>query len=60
MIASRTAKSVALVAVLIVFCLRWAVCEAQKTENVILITYDGLRWQELFGGVDERLLSPGA
>lgn len=28
----------------------------RKTENVILITYDGLRWQELFGGADETLL----
>ncbi|GAB4400370.1 MAG: hypothetical protein OHK0053_21830 [Microscillaceae bacterium] len=27
-----------------------------KTENVILITLDGLRWQELFGGVDSLLL----
>jgi hypothetical protein len=29
----------------------------QKTENVILITLDGLRWQELFGGADPRLLT---
>lgn len=28
-----------------------------KTQNVILITYDGLRWQELFGGADETLLN---
>lgn len=28
-----------------------------KTERVFLITYDGLRWQELFGGVDEELLN---
>lgn len=27
-----------------------------KTENVILITYDGLRNQELFGGIDHRLM----
>jgi hypothetical protein len=26
-----------------------------KTENVVLVTYDGLRWQELFGGADETL-----
>ena len=26
-----------------------------KTENVLLITFDGLRWQELFGGADRRL-----
>lgn len=28
----------------------------QKTENVILITFDGLRWQELFTGAEKRLL----
>lgn len=27
-----------------------------KTEHVFLITYDGLRWQELFGGADEALI----
>ncbi len=26
----------------------------QKTENIILITFDGLRWQEVFGGIDAR------
>ena len=57
---SRAARNAIFVAVLLGACLRPAECEAQKTENVILITYDGLRWQELFGGVDERLLSPKA
>jgi hypothetical protein len=28
-----------------------------KTQNVILITYDGLRWQEVFSGCDETLLN---
>jgi hypothetical protein len=28
-----------------------------KTENVILVTVDGLRWQEVFGGMDERLVN---
>lgn len=27
-----------------------------QTRNVILITLDGLRWQEVFGGVDETLM----
>jgi hypothetical protein len=31
-----------------------------RTENVFLITYDGLRWQEVFGGADETLLSKEA
>jgi hypothetical protein len=29
----------------------------RKTENVILVTYDGLRWQEVFSGAEESLLS---
>ncbi|MGE5192370.1 MAG: alkaline phosphatase family protein [Deltaproteobacteria bacterium] len=29
----------------------------RKTENVVLITYDGLRWQEVFSGCDETLLN---
>lgn len=31
--------------------------EPQRTQNVILVTYDGLRWQELFAGADETLLN---
>ncbi len=27
-----------------------------KTENIVLVTLDGLRWQELFGGADSALL----
>jgi hypothetical protein len=29
---------------------------ARRTENVVLVTTDGLRWQELFGGAEEALL----
>lgn len=29
--------------------------QAQKTENIIIITTDGLRWQELFKGMDETI-----
>ena len=29
----------------------------QKTENVIIVTLDGMRWQEVFGGVDEVLMN---
>lgn len=28
-----------------------------QTENVFLITFDGLRWQELFGGADSMLIA---
>src|SRR5829696_3873169 len=27
------------------------------TENLVIITFDGLRWQELFGGADEALIN---
>ncbi len=30
---------------------------SQKTENVILITLDGYRWQELFNGAEQRLIT---
>jgi len=33
---------------------------ARRTHNVVLITTDGLRWQELFGGADEQLLNKEA
>lgn len=29
---------------------------ANQTENIILITLDGLRWQELYGGADASLI----
>ena len=29
---------------------------SKKTENVILVTFDGYRWQELFGGAQKKLL----
>ncbi|HEY0671015.1 MAG TPA: alkaline phosphatase family protein [Longimicrobiales bacterium] len=30
--------------------------QTRKTQNVIIVTVDGLRWQELFGGVDSALV----
>lgn len=33
--------------------------QERKTENVVLVTLDGFRWQELFGGAEERLLPKG-
>ncbi len=30
--------------------------QTTKTENVILITLDGMRWQEVFGGAERRLV----
>jgi hypothetical protein len=31
--------------------------QARKTENVVIVTLDGMRWQEVFGGVDQALLN---
>ena len=33
------------------------ICFAQdlQTENIFIITLDGLRWEELFGGADDSL-----
>lgn len=30
---------------------------ARETESVLLVTLDGLRWQELFGGADQSLIN---
>src|SRR5436853_434254 len=34
----------------------WAGDPPRRTENVIIVTLDGFRWQEVFGGADETLL----
>jgi hypothetical protein len=34
-----------------------AAAPARRTQNVILITTDGLRWQEVFGGADAHLMN---
>ncbi|MCX7388556.1 MAG: alkaline phosphatase family protein [Planctomycetales bacterium] len=36
------------------------IAPALRTRNVILITVDGLRWQEVFGGVDVTLMDKDA
>ena len=33
-----------------------ALTQPQRTRNVVLVTLDGVRWQEMFGGMDESLL----
>lgn len=42
-----------------IFVLHSIFCDAQsrKTENVIIVTLDGMRWQEIFGGVDSALMN---
>ncbi|MBS1917679.1 MAG: alkaline phosphatase family protein [Bacteroidetes bacterium] len=35
----------------------FAFAQTQKTENIIIVTLDGMRWQEVFGGVDKEILN---
>ncbi|CAN0324546.1 unnamed protein product, partial [Chrysoparadoxa australica] len=42
--------------ILICFIISAQAINAQKTENIILITLDGLRWQELYFGADSLLV----
>ncbi|MFB9079557.1 alkaline phosphatase family protein [Flavobacterium procerum] len=42
-------------AVLILFILISLKSQAQKTENIIIITTDGFRWQEVFKGIDSEI-----
>ena len=31
--------------------------QTHKTENIVIVTLDGMRWQEVFGGVDSVLIN---
>jgi hypothetical protein len=42
--------------VISVFLLSLAASAQHKTENIVIVTMDGMRWQELFGGADQDLL----
>ncbi len=41
------------------FLISFIVLIAQKAENIIIITTDGLRWQEVFEGMDKEIASDG-
>ncbi|MBS1732281.1 MAG: phosphoglyceromutase, partial [Bacteroidetes bacterium] len=41
--------------ILIACCFLSATAFAQKAENLIIITTDGFRWQELFKGMDSAI-----
>src|SRR5262245_26443856 len=46
--------------ILIIFFLSFFImsnAQDEKTENVIVITLDGYRWQEVFSGADEELIN---
>lgn len=42
--------------IILLSCSIYAGILGQQTENIILVTIDGLRWQEVFGGIDEEIL----
>lgn len=41
----------------IIFILAGSAARSQQSENLIIITLDGMRWQEVFGGAEDRLLA---
>ncbi|HRD44057.1 MAG TPA: hypothetical protein PLN30_09890, partial [Ferruginibacter sp.] len=43
--------------ILLVFTLTNYSFAQNKIENIIIITTDGLRWQEVFKGADERIMN---
>ncbi|MFY9153460.1 MAG: alkaline phosphatase family protein [Prolixibacteraceae bacterium] len=50
-------NKIQLVVILLISILIGSGIQAQtKTENIVLVTIDGLRWQEMFGGADSTLL----
>lgn len=46
-----------IILILLVFYVSSSFSQQLKTENVILITFDGLRWQEVFNGGDSLLMN---
>jgi hypothetical protein len=45
---------------LLILCISHALAgyaQSHKTENVVIVTLDGLRWQEIFGGIDSAIVA---
>jgi hypothetical protein len=56
---SRVTAGLAIATMLFVWCNScYAKDSDPSTHNLILVTADGLRWQEVFGGADRSLLGP--
>jgi len=53
----RRAALSRLTALLVVFFVGWYSVAASAADNLVFVTWDGFRWQELFGGAEEALLS---
>ena len=45
---------------LIGLCAAAAAAQAPKTKNIVLVTADGLRWQEFLHGIDPTLMNEKA
>ena len=46
--------------IFLLFILTGFLASSQKTENIIIITTDGLRWQEVFKGLDSDIANDNA
>ncbi|RPJ56899.1 MAG: AP protein [Acidobacteria bacterium] len=51
-------KISALIKLLVVCCFLQVCVRAAETRRVVLVTADGLRWQELFSGFDKTIVEP--
>ncbi|HLX91097.1 MAG TPA: hypothetical protein VKR32_05410 [Puia sp.] len=45
-----------LFAAILTCCVYASEAQGHKTENIIIVTMDGMRWQEVFGGIDSVLM----
>jgi hypothetical protein len=50
-----TMKKKTILFLLIAFCSTTLIAQVKKSENIVVVTMDGLRWQEVFGGADSLL-----
>lgn len=48
-------KKIVLLALVMQAWTAWS--QSHKTENLIIVTLDGMRWQEVFGGIDSALMN---
>ena len=40
-----------------ILCSVFAFSQPHKTENLVIVTLDGMRWQEVFGGIDPQIVA---
>ncbi len=45
-----------LMAIICLFSSDLVFSQHHKTENLIIVTLDGMRWQEVFGGIDSQIV----